>query len=566
MSDSFDSFVQDYHEHLLEDPNACVSLGVERRLDELPDPSASAFEARARRARALLTRLDTIDRDSLDFDSALDADLARLTLQAGIHEVTHTFNGRTRQAQLPSAGDDLGDGIFLQFVNDPREPAERLATITSRIEAIPAYLDALLDRLDTPLARWASMDVQKVSELPEMFDTLQRWAVQARWDGRTRLEAASAVARDALRAYAASLAMLPITRQLHLDEADARRIVELKGIDRSLEQLRAMAREFLAETGEIVESLRGQLVAKYRLPASATADDVTRFLAERYKVPLANGRLEDILDRYEEERRRIDAFIAERDLFPVPAGQDLRIIRTPGFMTPSIPAGAMMPPPPFRPGVRRSLVYLTLSDELAAEHTELSIPGMMIHEGIPGHHLQLAFAAMHPSIIRRHYDGMHHAEGWTTMLEDYMLDIGYMGDLTDEARFGAKRDISRIGARVAIDLFFMTGDRDFLDVGVPCDLTDDDPFEAAGKLLAAVTGFVPERVQAELNWYSQERGYPLSYLAGNRMVWDLKRDVGQASRLSGVELDRRFHHLYLVSGNMPLSFLRRVCEHEGLLG
>ncbi|TFG79722.1 MAG: DUF885 domain-containing protein, partial [Chromatiales bacterium] len=86
MSDSFDSFVQDYHEHLLEDPNACVSLGVERRLDELPDPSASAFEARARRARALLTRLDTIDRDSLDFDSALDADLARLTLQAGIHE------------------------------------------------------------------------------------------------------------------------------------------------------------------------------------------------------------------------------------------------------------------------------------------------------------------------------------------------------------------------------------------------------------------------------------------------------------------------------------------------
>jgi uncharacterized protein (DUF885 family) len=69
-----------------------------------------------------------------------------------------------------------------------------------------------------------------------------------------------------------------------------------------------------------------------------------------------------------------------------------------------------------------------------------------------------------------------------------------------------------------------------------------------------------------LNWYSQERGYPLSYLAGNRLVWDLKRDVGRASTLSGVELDRRFHHLYLVSGNMPLSFLRRVCEHEGLLG
>ncbi len=133
---------------------------------------------------------------------------------------------------------------------------------------------------------------------------------------------------------------------------------------------------------------------------------------------------------------------------------------------------------------------------------------------------------------------MHHAEGWTTMLEDYMLDMGYMGELTDEARFVGKRDISRIGARVAIDLFFMTGEKDFIDIGVPCDLSSDDPFEAAGNLLTAVTGFVPGRVQAELNWYSQERGYPFSYLTGNRMVWDLKRDVAAASGLSGVELDR----------------------------
>ncbi len=149
-----------------------------------------------------------------------------------------------------------------------------------------------------------------------------------------------------------------------------------------------------------------------------------------------------------------------------------------------------------------------------------------------------------------------------------MLDIGYMGDLTDEVRFSAKRDISRIGARVAIDLFFMTGNRDYLDVGVTADTSCKDPFDAAGNLLSAVTGFVPGRVQAELNWYSQERGYPLSYLTGNRLVWQLKHDlsVAQSGRLQGVELDRLFHRLYLQSGNMPLSFLRRVFVHEGVLG
>jgi hypothetical protein len=162
---------------------------------------------------------------------------------------------------------------------------------------------------------------------------------------------------------------------------------------------------------------------------------------------------------------------------------------------------------------------------------------------------------------------MDQAEGWTTMLEDYMLDQGYLGDLVDEARFIAKRDIARIGARVAIDLFFMTGERGYLEVGVDCDLSSPDPFVAAGSLLRAVTGFVPGRVEAELNWYSQVRGYPLSYLTGNRLVWELKADVAKKQRggLDGVDLDRAFHKTFLEAGSMPVRFLRRVFEKQGLL-
>jgi len=162
---------------------------------------------------------------------------------------------------------------------------------------------------------------------------------------------------------------------------------------------------------------------------------------------------------------------------------------------------------------------------------------------------------------------MEHAEGWTTMLEDYMLNIGYMGDLTAEARFTAKRDIARIGGRVAIDLYFMTGDKQYLDVGIDVDVSSTDPFINAGRLLQKVTGFALGRVQAELNWYSQERSYPLCYLTGNKLVWELKRDLAKAQKghLEGIELDKTFHKVYLEAGNMPLSFLRRVFEHNKLL-
>ncbi len=220
-----------------------------------------------------------------------------------------------------------------------------------------------------------------------------------------------------------------------------------------------MATDFLAETRSTIETLRGKLVAKYKLDADTSTEDLQLFLLKKYRVELPTGKVEDILAHYENSRQEILTFIQERDLFPILDNQDMKIMRTPAFMAPSIPAGAMMPPPAFREGVRTSMVYLTLSEELVDEHTHLGIPSMMVHEGIPGHHLQLATASTHKSLVRRHVEANEHAEGWTTMLEDYMLDVGFMAELADEVRFIGKRDLSRIGARVAIDLFFMTGDK-----------------------------------------------------------------------------------------------------------
>lgn len=568
MSRTFESFTADFHEHFTRDPNACVMKGVDQHLDELPDPSQAGADARVAEARALLARLEALEPgDADDFDTRLDADLARLALEHEIHDLTFTFNGRTQRQQLPKAGDEVGDGIFLLFINDPRPPADRLADITGRIERIPEYLEALLGRLDHPVARWVSMDIEKVTGLPQLLATIVDWAGRAAWPDMDRLRGACERAEHALRDYSHRLEALPTSTNIHVGDETARRIIALRGIDKSPEELHGIARDFLAEASSTISELRGRLVAKYDLPADTSTEALQAHLNRHYRIYLESGDLDGILRRYEVERERILAFIRERDLFPILEHQDMRIMRTPPFMAPTIPAGAMMPPPPFREGVRRSLIYLTLSEELRDEHTEITIPSMMIHEGIPGHHLQLATAANHPSFVRRHFDAMEHAEGWTTMLEDYMLDVGYLADIADEVRFCGKRDLSRIGARVAIDLFFMTGDKGYLEVGVDCDLSPSDPFEAAGNLLRAVTGFVPGRVQAELNWYSQERGYPLSYLTGNRMVWELKADLAraQAGRLEGLDLDRRFHEIYLTSGNMPVSYLRRVFEHQGLL-
>lgn len=558
-------FAHDLHDHLTQDPQDRLTLGLLTGLGKLPDPSLAALDTSVAEARMLLAQLDAIDRASLDAHEALDADIARLMLQEEIFRDTVRFNGERTATQKPDAADAIGDSLFLMFISDPRPAGERLADITSVLQGVPAYLDAMASRLRAPVARWVQIELDKAGDLPELFGTVEGWAAELGWADLPRLQAARADAEAALTAYTARLGALPTTEHLHLGEAATRELIAHKGVPYSLDELHGIATRFLRDVSDTLETLRERISARYNLPVGSTVDDVHHFLNAHFRVPVREGHVEDVLDHYQTARRSIDTFIAAQDLFPIPADQDMRILRTPGFMAPTIPAGAMMPPPPFREGTRTSLVYLTLSEALLDEHNLLGIPMMMVHEGIPGHHLQLAWAANNRSIIRRHCDSQALAEGWTTMLEDYMLDMGLMGDLTDEARFIMKRDIARIGARVAIDLYFMTGHKRYLEVGVPCDLSSPDPFVAAGHLLKAVTGFTDGRVQAELNWYSLERGYPLSYLTGNTYVWALKREVEAANGGPSVALDRRFHKTFLEAGNIPIRLLRRAFVADGLL-
>ena len=560
--------IETFHDYFTRDANACVSLGVLKHLDDLPDPRLETSADEVRAGQNLLADLKSFPRAGLTFDETLDLDLAALAVEFAIFKKTYTFNGKTALEQMPPAGGDISDGLFLMFINDPRPAAARLQNITARLEKVPAYLEQLLKRLDTPVKRWVAIDSEKVAGLPELFQTIYDWAGKEKYPEIERLAAAQRQAEAALDQYLKKLKELPTTTHFFIGEEQARKLVQLRGIDKSPEELHAMATEFLRDTAAELEELRGRLVAKYKLENSTTVEDLQHFLNQRYRMKREQtNSWSDIIDRYKKERMKIIAYLANRDLFPIFDEQEMLIMQTPAFMAPSIPAGAMVSPPPFRNGIKTSMIYLTLSEELLDEHTELSIPSMMIHEGIPGHHLQFATAATHPSVVRRHFDALEHAEGWTTMLEDYMLDIGYMGELTDEARFITKRDMSRLGARVAIDLYFMTGDVRYLDVGIKIDVSSEDPFVNAGRLLQKVTGYVSGRVQAELNWYSQERGYPLCYLAGNQLVWELKEDMIQAQKgkLEGLKLDKVFHSIYLRSGNMPLSFLRKVFEHEKLV-
>ncbi len=555
---------------VLSDPETSMALGEVEYLGQLGDPSLAALKTETLHAKNLVTQIESCASSS--FDQNLDLDLMARYLKQQIFFNELEQGDQLQRCRKPNGVDGISAGIFQLFVNDERSPKDRLSDILSRLTQAPKYLSVEASVITQPIKRWLDIEVEQAEGLPGLFDTIYNWAKQESFEQLDELSQAIKQCNQALSDYVADLVSRTTITKFSIGEEKVREILALRNIYQSPKQLANLAKDFMVETQTLLSDLEVRLQAKYDLPATTTQEELHEFLNTKFAAKLTGGEISSILDIYAEQIESINAFISNNQLFEIPETQSIKILQTPSFLEPVIPAGAMWPPLALREGSKTSLVYLTLKEDQLAEHTELGIPVMMIHEGIPGHHLQFATAAHHSSFIRRIFSANEHAEGWTTMLEDYMLDIGYIdADLVDEVRFIAKREMSRLVARVGIDLYFMTGNQDYLNVGLDLGFEkngySEDVFENAAKLLKVATGFTDGRVQAELNWYSTEQSYPLSYLTGNRMVWQMKDDIQQQNLkgLSNVELDKAFHRIYLESGCMPVNSLRSVFKNEGYL-
>jgi uncharacterized protein (DUF885 family) len=574
MSDFF-SISQDFKKFVLSDADTSMGLGDNRYLGQLADPSLDHLKNDTAQAKALLTTIENCSVEN--FDQQLDIDLMTRYLKQQIFFAELEQNGVPQRCSKPSGVDGISEGIFQLFVNDDRATEARLDNILSRLQQAPEYLKTEADVIIRPIQRWSNVEVEQGEGLPDLFSTIYNWAEETYYPKQAELQLAIDECNKALNLYLEDLKSRECLTDFKIGEDKVIELLALRNIKQSPAELIQMARDFMADTQTLLASLNKRLCKKYQLDAATSDEDLHEFLNNKFAAKIKDGKLDSVLDYYSDQINAINEFIEQRHLFALPAQQEIRLLQTPSFLEPVIPAGAMWPPLALRPGKKTSLVYLTLKEDQLAEHTELGIPVMMIHEGIPGHHLQFATAAQHPSFIRRIFSANEHAEGWTTMLEDYMLDVGYISDdLVDEVRFIAKREMSRLVARVGIDLYFMTGERDYLDVGLDLGFKtsdgedsgySDDVFDNAAKLLKTATGFTDGRVQAELNWYSSEQSYPLSYLTGNRLVWQLKQDIQAANKkdLGSLALDQAFHKVYLESGCMPVENLRTVFEHEGFL-
>jgi uncharacterized protein (DUF885 family) len=346
----------------------------------------------------------------------------------------------------------VGGGIFPLLARDFAPLAERLASVASRLEGVPAVLADARETLGSGARPASKLHTEMaIRQLPGIASLADDAVAQAK-DAATpavaaivpRLEAAATAARDAIASFEAWLRddLLPRSEGEGRigPEMFGRKLAHTFRTDLTAAEIERQAlRETDAVRGEMIRiarSIWGQWVPGQPMPTDA--GEGSREAADEKIVRTVIAAINrdhhaaaDLVEFCRESYRGIAEFCRAKDLIGVP-DDPLVIDWTPPFLREF--AGAMLDAPgPLDKGQKAFYFVTPPPDDWApeqvesflAEENDRQIELTTIHEGSPGHYLQLVYSNRCPSIVRSVFGSGVFAEGWAVYVTQVMIDAGF---------------------------------------------------------------------------------------------------------------------------------------------
>jgi uncharacterized protein (DUF885 family) len=174
------------------------------------------------------------------------------------------------------------------------------------------------------------------------------------------------------------------------------------------------------------------------------------------------------------------------------------------------------------------------------------------HEGVPGHHLQVAQTVFRCELLNRwrRMDAWTsgHGEGWALYAERLMAELGYMDDPGN--RMGLLDGQSLRAARVVLDIGVHCGFEAPAEVG-----GGQWTYDKAWQFLRAHANMAEDFLRFELDRYLGWPGQAPSYKIGERLWLQLRDEV--KAREGGAFDIKAFHRRALDIGGVGLDTLRQ---------
>ncbi|RFU85679.1 DUF885 domain-containing protein [Streptomyces triticagri] len=530
------------------DPITGTFLGVAESSSRLPDLSPAGARRWAELARTTLARLATAER-APGGDSDVERRCARLlrerlTAELAVHEADEHLRTVGNLSSPVHAVREV-------FTVTPTATDEDWAAVAERLRAVPAALEGYRQSLALGLERklygGPRATATFVGQLTEWSGTGRGWFDEFAAAGpdalRGELDAAAAQATESVRAlrdwmrdvYAPAVEGEPDTVGR---ERYARWSRYYNGTDLDLDEAYAYG---WSEYHRILGEMRTE--AEKVLPGAATPWEALKHLDEHGThiegvdavQEWLQGLMDEAIEALDGEHFELADRVRQVESRIAPAGGAAAPYYTPPSEDFSRPGRTWLP----TMGDTRFPVYDLVST--------------WYHEGVPGHHLQLAQWVHVADDLSRYQASIGmvsaNAEGWALYAERLMDELGF---LTDAER--------RLGY---LDAQMMRAVRVIVDIGMhlELDIPADSPFhpgerwtpELAQEFFGRHSGRPADFVESELTRYLSMAGQAIGYKLGER-AWLLGRE--NARRAHGEAFDAKAWHMAALSqGSLGLDDL-----------
>ena len=537
-------------------PVDATSLGIPGHDDRLTDLSPDGYAERDAARRAALAAVEAASPVDEREQVAKDAFIERLGLEQEMADAG------ILQSQVSVISSSLHEVRSVFDLMD-KDSEQAWANIDARLAAIP---DALSDYRATLLVAADAGRVSAQRQYHEVASQVRHWTgkegagkdfftalVDEGLDGRAEV---SQTLRRQLEehATAASAAVADFGDFLATELAPRGRAKDAVGRD----VYTLCSRYFLGARVDLDETYAWGWDELARIDAqmAAVADTIA-----------PGGSVEDAVSRLDEEpARKIESKDAYRDWMQQLADRTIEQMHGVHFDIPE--------------PVRRIECCIAPTDDGGVYYTgpseDFHRPGRMwwsvpagidtfstwrevstvYHEGVPGHHLQIAQTAYRSELLNRWQRLMSwvsgHGEGWALYAERLMDDLGYLDDPGDKLGM-----LDSQGFRAA---------RVIVDIGLHCELQipADNPFgfhpgetwtpDLVLEFIRAHCRSEDEVVRFEVNRYLGWPGQAPAYKVGER-IWLEAREAARQRRGDAFDL-KAFHRQALDLGSLGLDPLR----------
>lgn len=527
--EEFKAFEEELFETLMErNPHLATFIGIHRYDHLLPDGSLEKHMGDMKFMEEAFERLKDFDPKKLSPEN-------RYYREVGMHAMELMLFQEKELGywkKNPAVPDVIGGSLFPLLKRDFAPLEERLESIRKRIECVPEFVESSKSSLVEPKRLWVEMAMESVQQLPMLFKLIMMIA-HGLGVGQEKLEELNAAvqkADEALEGYGEWL-------ESKLEEADDDyvlgeelfdQLIEKRGLGYTTEEILELGERYFRETVENMKKYAGEIEPK---------KDVWEVLDQITSEHPSN--IEEALGWYKKGLEEAKEFITEKDLCTIPENEEIEVTETPEYMRHLIPFAAYMGPAKFDE-VKKGIYLVTPppTDDGWKKMSYWDVRNTTVHEGYPGHHLQISCATTVDDYMIMFSSAIETIEGWAHYCEEMMKEHGF--DDTPEARLIQNRDVLWRAARIIVDVKLSTGKMSF--------------DEAVDFLVDKVKLQRPNAV-AEVRRYTQNPAYQLSYLLGKHMLLELRDEI---KKKMGTDYSEKFFHdTILYAGSVPMKYLRQ---------